>query len=957
MPASADNPTPYRYNAALAESIELDWQRYWDENGTFYADNPVGPLAGERSQREKFFLLDMFPYPSGKGLHVGHPLGYLATDVVARFNRMQGKNVLYTMGYDAFGLPAEQYAVRTGQHPRISTEANIANMRRQLHRMGMSHDPRRSIATIDVDYVRWTQWIFLQVFNSWFDPQAPRRDGRGLGAARPVSELRQKLANGEVELPKDIADSRSWDELSALEQSRVVDSFRLAYDGRSERDNFPVFKRNLRQWMMRITAYGERLADDLDTVDWPDKVRSMQRNWIGRSEGAQVDFAVSGQGVDGGQITVFTTRPDTLFGATFTVVAPEHPLLGGTYPAAPDDAAALKVPSVWPEGTREEWKGGYATPVEAVAAYRSQAARTSDADRTASDREKTGVFTGLWATNPVNGKQLPLFIADYVLMGYGTGAIMAVPAHDQRDWEFARAFNLDIVQTIGPAKDPRGIDLDEKAYVGDGVAVDSANAEVSLDGLGKDAAKAKMTAWLEEKGYGRGAITYRLRDWLFSRQRYWGEPFPIVWDEEGGVHALPESMLPVELPEVTDYSPTAYDPEDASSSPEPPLGRAREWVEVELDLGDGPRVYYRETNTMPQWAGSCWYEMRYVDPDNSQALIDPANEAYWMGPRPEVGNTSGGTDLYIGGVEHAVLHLLYSRFWHKVLFDLGFVSSSEPYHKLFNQGYVQAYAYKDERGQYVPADEVEEEEDGSFTWHGEPVKREYGKMGKSLKNIVTPDDMYEAYGADTFRVYEMSMAPLDMDRPWETRAVVGSQRFLQRLWRNAIDEVTGELVISEDEPDLATKKLVARTIDGVTEDYANMRLNTAIAKLIVLNNHLTSIKAVPREAIEALVLMVSPVAPHIAEELWKRLGHEHSLAREPFPTVSDAALLKADAVTCVIQVAGKVRDKLEVDPDIDPAELERLALQAPGVKRTLGDSEIRKVIVRAPKLVSIVPAK
>ena len=645
--------------------------------------------------------------------------------------------------------------------------------------------------------------------------------------------------------------------------------------------------------------------------------------------------------MDGGQITVFTTRPDTLFGATFTVVAPEHPLLGGTYPAASDDAAALKVPSVWPEGTREEWKGGYATPVEAVAAYRSQAARTSDADRTASDREKTGVFTGLWATNPVNGKQLPLFIADYVLMGYGTGAIMAVPAHDQRDWEFARAFNLDIVQTIGPAKDPRGIDLGEKAYVGDGVAVDSANAEVSLDGLGKDAAKAKMTAWLEEKGYGRGAITYRLRDWLFSRQRYWGEPFPIVWDEEGGVHALPESMLPVELPEVTNYSPTTYDPEDASSSPEPPLGRAREWVEVELDLGDGPRVYYRETNTMPQWAGSCWYEMRYVDPHNSQALIDQANEAYWMGPRPEVGNTSGGTDLYIGGVEHAVLHLLYSRFWHKVLFDMGFVSSSEPYHKLFNQGYVQAYAYKDERGQYVPADEVVEEEEGKFTWHGEPVKREYGKMGKSLKNIVTPDEMYEAYGADTFRVYEMSMAPLDMDRPWETRAVVGSQRFLQRLWRNAIDEVTGELVISEDEPDLATKKLVARTIAGVTEDYANMRLNTAIAKLIVLNNHLTSIKAVPREAIEALVLMVSPVAPHIAEELWKRLGHEHSLAREPFPTVSDAALLKADAVTCVIQVAGKVRDKLEVDPDIDPAELERLALQAPGVKRTLGDSEIR----------------
>ena len=468
-----------------------------------------------------------------------------------------------------------------------------------------------------------------------------------------------------------------------------------------------------------------------------------------------------------------------------------------------------------------------------------------------------------------------------------------------------------------------------------------------------------MIGWLEAKGAGRGAVTYRLRDWLFSRQRYWGEPFPIVWDEDGGVHALPESMLPVELPEVTDYSPRSYDPDDVDSSPEPPLGKATEWVEVELDLGDGPRTYYRETNTMPQWAGSCWYEMRYIDPTDDKALVDPANEAYWMGPRPQAGNISGGTDLYVGGVEHAVLHLLYARFWHKVLFDLGHVSSSEPYHRLFNQGYVQAYAYTDSRGQYVPADEVEEvtAEDGttSYLWQGQPVRREYGKMGKSLKNIVTPDDMYEAYGADTFRVYEMSMGPLDADRPWDTRAVAGSQRFLQRLWRNVIDETTGELTVTEQSADEETRRLVAKTIVGVREDYEGMRLNTAIAKLIVLNNHLTGLGEVPREAVEALVLMTAPVAPHIAEEIWKRLGHEHSLAHEDFPVVTDEALLTAEKVTCVIQVKGKVRDRLEVDPDISEAELEKLALEAPGVIRTLDGRGVRKVIVRAPKLVSIVP--
>ncbi len=960
--AAVERNVPYRYTAELADQIETAWQERWEKEGTFYSDNPVGALAGPGAEKEKFFLLDMFPYPSGKGLHVGHPLGYIATDVVARFTRMTGKNVLYTMGYDAFGLPAEQYAVQTGQHPRISTEANIANMRRQLRRLGLSHDPRRSVSTIDVDYVRWTQWIFLQVFNSWFDPTAPRRDGRGLGAARPISELREKLISGEVTTP----DGRAWAELSEVEQAQAVDSFRLAFvsdapvnwcpglgtvlaneevtaEGRSERGNFPVFKRNLRQWMMRITAYGDRLADDLDTVDWPEKVKAMQRNWIGRSEGAEVRFEVPELDE---VLEVYTTRPDTLFGATFMVVAPEHPMLG---------EAELRVPAAWPEGTREEWTGGHATPAEAVAAYRAYAASASDEERTAEDRTKTGIFTGLFGKNPVNNQLIPIFVADYVLMGYGTGAIMAVPAHDQRDWEFATKYALDIVQTIGPADDPRSIDLSTSAYEGDGVAVDSANCEVSLNGMAKDEAKATMTAWLESKGLGRAAVTYRLRDWLFSRQRYWGEPFPIVWDEEGRMHALPESMLPVELPEVTDYSPRSFDPEDADSSPETPLSRAAEWVEVELDLGDGVRKYRRETNTMPQWAGSCWYEMRYVDPTDETQLIDPANEAYWMGPRPEQGNTSGGTDLYVGGVEHAVLHLLYSRFWHKVLFDLGVVSSSEPYHKLFNQGYVQAYAFKDARGQYVPADEVTGDETTGFVWEGEPVTREYGKMGKSLKNIVTPDDMYAAYGADTFRVYEMSMGPLDVDRPWETRAVVGSQRFLQRLWRNAVDEATGELTVSDAPAEEATRRVVAQTIAGVREDFETMRMNTAIAKLIMLNNHLTGLKTVPREAMEALVLMTAPVAPHICEELWQRLGHESSLAHEPFPEVSDPSLLVAEQVTCVVQVQGKVRASLEVDPNIGDDELTALALAAPGTVRALNGRGVRKVIVRAPKLVSVVP--
>ncbi|MCI6574787.1 MAG: class I tRNA ligase family protein [Actinomycetaceae bacterium] len=967
--------TSYRYTAAMANQIEEKWQNFWDEHGTFNAPNPVGSLAdpaGSQLPDDSFFLLDMFPYPSGKGLHVGHPLGYIATDTVARFQRMRGKNVLYTMGYDAFGLPAEQYAVQTGQHPRVTTEENIENMRRQLRRLGLSHERRRSFATTDVDYMKWTQWIFLQIFNSWYDPEAPGRAAGTTGRARPISELIAGYRDGSIPTP----DGRPWEQLNEKEQHDAVNSRRLAYvdyapvnwcpglgtvlaneevtaEGRSERGNFPVFKRELRQWMMRITAYADRLAEDLDSVDWPDKVRTMQRNWIGKSRGAQVNFVAHHAGGDD-VLTVFTTRPDTLFGATFMVVSPEHPML-----------TEANIPSEWPEGTRPQWRDGAgsisqqaaADPRSAVKAYQRAASMKSDLDRTDLEKEKTGVFTGIFATNPVNGKLVPVFTADYVMMGYGTGAIMAVPAHDQRDFDFAKKFDLDIVATMRAAD---GFDW-ATAWVDDGEIIDSANEEISLNGLNKDEGKAKITAWLEEKGAGTATTSYRLRDWLFSRQRYWGEPFPVVYDDEGIVYALPESMLPLELPDTPDYSPRSYDPDDADSQPEPPLGRLHDWVNVELDLSDGKgmRSFKRDTNTMPNWAGSCWYEMRYLDPNNSERFCAPENEAYWMGPR--AGKESGGADLYVGGVEHAVLHLLYSRFWHKVLFDLGFVSSSEPFHKLFNQGYVQAYAYTDARGQYVPAEEVEEvpASDGSgepsFRWHGEPVNREYGKMGKSLKNIVTPDEMAATYGADTFRVYEMSMGPLDADRPWETRAVVGSQRFLQRLWRNIVSEEDGSLVVTADVPDREMSKQLARTIVDVTTEYENMRVNTAIAKLISFNNFLTG-KAVPREVAEALVKMVAPVAPHIAEELWARLGHSESIARAEFPTVSDETLLEDDLVTAVVQVKGKVRDRLSVPPTISEDELAALALASERVQQYLSAGQApHKVIVRAPKLVNIVP--
>ena len=956
----AGDVPPHRYTAALAGEIERRWQRRWAQRGTFDAPNPVGALSppdGIPLPEDKLFVQDMFPYPSGSGLHVGHPLGFIGTDVFARYHRMTGRNVLHTMGFDAFGLPAEQYAAQTGTHPRITTAANIERYLAQIRRLGLGHDERRRVATTDVGYYRWTQWIFLQIYNAWYDTEARR--------ARPIAELCNEYAHGIRATP----DGRNWSALTGTEQQEIINSHRLVYlseapvnwcpglgtvlaneevtaEGRSDRGNFPVFRRNLRQWMMRITAYADRLLDDLDRLDWPDKIKTMQRNWIGRSHGARVRFPV--QTAIGGQagIEVFTTRPDTLFGATYMVLAPEHPLVS---------AITAKT---WESGTDPRWTAGAATPVEAVAAYRHTVSRRSDLERQES-REKTGVFTGAYATNPVNGQQIPVFIADYVLMGYGTGAIMAVPGHDQRDWEFAREFGLRIVEVIS------GGDVEQAAYIGDGAAVNSANDEVSLDGLAVDEASKAITEWLSDRGYGEGAVLYKLRDWLFARQRYWGEPFPIVYavDEDGEPDLrhpipLPERFLPVELPDVVDYAPTTFDPDDPNTEPAPPLAKARDWVEVELDLGDGPRRYVRDTNVMPQWAGSCCYQLRYIDPYNDDAMCDPVNERYWMGPRPELHGPDdpGGLDLYVGGVEHAVLHLLYARFWHKVLHDLGHVSSEEPYRRLFNQGYIQAYAYTDARGRYVPAEEVVES-DGRYLFNGEPVTREYGKMGKSLRNVVTPDEMCDTYGADTFRAYEMSMGPLDASRPWATKDVVGLQRFLQRVWRNLVNENTGELQVTSETPDEVTLKAVHKAIAGVSEDYTTLRLNTAVAKLIELNNHVTKVYGghggTPRQVAEPLVLLLAPVCPHVAEELWERLGHEESLAHGPFPQ-ADERYLVADTVEYPIQVNGKVRARVTVAASATPDDVRYAALVEPRVVELLEGTQPRKVIVVPGRLVNLV---
>lgn len=930
-PSPAAEPGTYDFAA-----LEARWQQHWEANKTFAA--PALPQPGQR----KFYVLDMFPYPSGVGLHVGHPLGYIATDIVARYRRMRGDAVLHPIGFDAFGLPAEQFAVEHNVHPRETTERNIETMLGQLKRLGLSYDWDRVFATTDPDYYRWTQWIFLQLYGSYFDPRARK--------ARPIETLREALWEGDVHIGEDesIVFHRgkpiAWRKLSKERQEEIIGEHRLAYlaevpvnwcpglgtvlaneevtnDGRSERGNFPVFKRPLKQWMLRITAYAERLLRDLDDVEWPQKVKAMQTHWIGRSEGARVDFVVDPHDLTpGGQtISVFTTRPDTLFGATFLVLAPEHELV--------DSITTLE-------------------QRDAIAAYKQQAAQLSEIDRTGQDKPKSGVDTGATATNPATGEQIPIFVADYVLTGYGTGAIMAVPGQDERDWAFAEAHDLPIVRTVKPPKD-----FDGKAYTGEGRAINSG----FLDGLGVSEAKRRTIAWLESEQHGEGTVTYKLRDWLFSRQRYWGEPFPILHELDaegqptGKIVAVDEDQLPVTLPPMDDFQPTASDDPDAP--PRPPLGRADEdWQIVETN---GTR-YRRELNTMPNWAGSCWYYLRFIDPNNADALVGAEKEAAWM---------EGGVDLYVGGVEHAVLHLLYARFWHKVLHDLGHVSTPEPFGTLFNQGYIQAYAYRDARGMAVEAGdvvdqdgraatEVQDQPGREFSLGGEAVAQEYGKMGKSLKNAVNPDEIAEQYGCDTLRVYEMYLGPLDQSKPWNTRDIIGAHRFLKRVWRNFVSE-DGALAVSDAAPSDDLLRLAHRTIAGVSEDMERLGFNTALAKLIELNNALVGLGAIPREVAEPFVRLLAPFAPHLAEELWQRLGHAETVAYAAWPE-ADEALLVEDTVTLAVQVMGKKRGEITVATDADKAAILAAAKAEENVARFLEGKTIRREIVVPGRIVNFV---
>ena len=958
-------------------AIERRWQQRWEAERTFATPNPGE--AGFDPQRPKYYVLDMFPYPSGVGLHVGHPLGYIATDIMARYKRMKGFAVLHPMGYDAFGLPAEQFAVETGVHPRTTTEQNIANMTRQLKRLGLSYDWDRCVSTTDPAYYRWTQWIFLQMYGSWFDPRAQ--------AARPIAALRNQLESGELDvgplgelMPVGASGAmdpfggtpvgvHKWHELGAAERSDVLDRYRLAYvdevavnwcpalgtvlaneevtsAGRSERGDHPVYKRPLRQWMLRITTYAERLLADLELVDWPEPIKLMQRNWIGRSAGAMVDFAVA----DSDQvIAVFTTRPDTLFGATYMVLAPEHPL----------------VPTVTSADQRA-----------AVERYQREAETRSDVDRMADTAggaaagavARSGAFTGAHAINPTNGERIPIWIADYVMMGYGTGAIMAVPAHDQRDFEFARQFGLPIRAVVMPdrdwlsaqgtdaaayQRDPAAMDV---AFEGDGISINSANDDVSLDTLPTPEAKDRIVAWLAAVRVGRAQVQYKLRDWLFSRQRYWGEPFPIVHTEAGGVVALDEDQLPVGLPEMADFRHEAD--QDPDLPPRPPLSRApADWRHVSgEDLpatlrGCDERVT-REFNTMPQWAGSCWYYLRFLDPHNGERFVGPEAERYWMASRRGDGRAhAGGVDLYVGGAEHAVLHLLYARFWHKVLYDLGHVSTPEPFGRLYNQGHIQAHAFRDERGVYVPADAVKQDGD-RWLYDGRTVTREFGKMGKSLKNAVSPDAICEQYGCDALRLYEMYLGPLDQAKAWSTQDIVGLHRFLSRVWRNFVRE-DGSLTLNDEPASADLRKALHRTIRKVGDDIERLGFNTAIAALIELNNQLVPLATLPREVAEPFVLMLAPLAPHIGEQLWALLGHDRSLADEPFPSFDETLLVEAE-VEYPIQVNGRVRGRITVSADAPTTAIEQAAVGDEAVQRAIGDKSVQKIIVIPGRMVNVV---
>ena len=828
--------------------IEKKWQRYWEENDTFHVtEDPSYP------EDKRLYVLDMFPYPSGAGLHVGHPEGYTATDIYSRFKRMRGYNVLHPMGFDSFGLPAENYAIKTGTHPRVTTHKNIDNFTRQIKSLGMCYDWDRVVSTCEEDYYRWTQWIFLQLY----------KKGLAYEAHTPINwcpSCKTGLANEEVK------------------------------EGRCERCGSVVERKNIRQWMLKITAYADELLKGLDDLDWPESVKLMQRNWIGRSEGAAVFFQVDGMDE---KLEVYTTRCDTLFGATYMVVAPEHPL----------------VPRLTTPGQKE-----------AVDAYIAQASHKSDLDRTDLAKDKTGVFSGSYAVNPVNGKKIPIWIADYVLISYGTGAIMAVPAHDTRDWEFAKKFGLPITEVL-----KSGVDVNEQAWTEDGIHVNSG----FLDGLNKADAIEAMLAFLEKNKCGHKAVNYKLRDWVFSRQRYWGEPIPLIHCDHCGTVPVPEDQLPLTLPEVTKYEP--------SGTGESPLANIKEWVETTCPVCGGPA--HRETNTMPQWAGSCWYYVRYIDPKNDKAFVDPDKEKYWM-----------PVDLYIGGAEHAVLHLLYARFWHHVLYDLGLVSTKEPFQKLVNQGMITSFAYKKPNGVIIAVDKVEETSPGKFIEKdtGEAVEQIVTKMSKSLKNVINPDAVIRDYGADTMRVYEMFMGPLTMSKPWSTQGTIGVYRFLDRIWRIATEKKIEDIGIPAE-----LDKLLHKTIKKVTQDTEALSFNTAISQMMVLVNELNKCDTVPKALLEKLALLLSPYTPHLAEELWEMLGHEPSIANAEWPSW-DEALCQEDSIEMVVQVNGKLRARIQMPAAASKEEMLKEAKADAKIIPYLEGKTLVKEIVVPGKLVNLV---
>ena len=849
-------------------AIEKKWQRFWLEHKTFKTPN--------ESDKPKFYCLDMFPYPSGAGLHVGHPEGYTATDILCRYKRMKGFNVLHPMGWDAFGLPAEQYAVETGTHPAVTTKKNVDRFREQIRALGFSYDWDREVNTTDPKYYRWTQWIFEQLY----------KKGLAYVAEVPVNwcpALGTVLANEEV------------------------------IDGRSERGNHPVIRRPMRQWMLKITAYAERLLKDLDTLDWPEGIKEMQRNWIGKSTGALVDFGTT----VGAKITVYTTRCDTLFGATYMVLSPEHPLVA-------------------------EWlKAGTLTNAADVVAYQKKAASKSDLERTELNKEKTGVrLGGVMGVNPVNGREIPIFISDYVLASYGTGAIMAVPAHDERDFDFAKVFDLPIVQVVAPAERDaaKAASPDPVPYTGSAAFTDIATGVMVssgfLTGLSVAEARQKMVAWLEEHKVGQAKTQYKLRDWLFSRQRYWGEPFPVIHWEDGTNSLVPEEDLPLTLPELADYKPTG--------TGEPPLAKATEWVNV-TDPKTG-RKGVRETNTMPQWAGSCWYYLRYIDPHNEKAFADPELLKKWL-----------PVDLYVGGAEHAVLHLLYARFWHKVLFDLGLVPTPEPFHKLVNQGMILGMAYRTKRGVLIPMDKIEWRDGKPFGAEegGEPEElTEFpAKMSKSLKNVVNPDDVIRDYGADSLRLYEMFMGPLQAVKPWSTKGVEGVHRFLKRA-----NKLVTETAVAERPMTKAEAKSLNAMIRKVGDDLEAMAFNTGISAMMVYVNEAEAFAkagGLPREYLEKFVLCLAPFAPHLGEELWQFLGHADTLAYEPWP-VYDAAALVEDEIEIPVQVLGKLRGRIRVPVAATPAEMEAAAKANDDVAKFLAGKTIVKVIAVPKRMVNFV---